>query len=102
MLEKRHNGIEIVNAKTVTHTELNIKGKKPNWLSEGYQSSEKINEPNECVLKSPVDLKTRPAPIASGKSRQKIKQINIHFEERLSMNLLDKTMMVFYGQAKIN
>ena len=81
MLDKRHRGIEIISAKTVTQTELIINGQKPNCPSEGYQSSEKIKVVNFCVLKSPVDLKTKPAPIASGSNRQNIKQVNIHLEE---------------------
>ncbi len=94
MLDKRQSGIEIINANTVTQTELMIKGQKPNCPSDGYQSSEKINVLNLCVLKRPVDLKTKPAPIASGNKRQNIKQLNIHLEETLSINLLDKTMMI--------
>ena len=94
MLDKRQSGIDIINASTVTKTELIINGKKPNCPSDGYQSSEKISVLNLCVLKRPVDLKTNPAPIASGINRQNTKQANIHLEETLSINLLDKTMMV--------
>ena len=94
MLDKRQSGIEIINAKTVTKTELTINAQKPNCPSEGYHSSEKINVLNLCVLNKPVDLKTRPVPIASGSSKQNIKQASIHLEEILSINFLDKTMLV--------
>jgi hypothetical protein len=30
MLDKRQSGHEIINAKTVTHTDVTIKGQKPN------------------------------------------------------------------------
>lgn len=94
MLDKRHNGIEITSAKIVTHTELIMNGQNPNWPSDGYQSSEKISVPKLFVLNKPDDLKTRPVPIASGSKRQNMRQVNIHLDETLSINFLDKTMMV--------
>src|SRR5690348_7499469 len=102
MLESRHSGMEIINATTVTKTELTINAQKPNCPSEGYQSSEKINVLNLCVLSKPVDLKTKPVPIASGNSKQNIKHVSIHLEEMLSINLLDKTMMVKNDFIKSN
>lgn len=74
-----------------------INGQKPNWPSDGYQSEEKISVPNLFELKSPEDLNTRPAPIAKGKSRQNIRQLNIHFEETPSINFLESTMAVICG-----
>ena len=84
MLDKRQSGIEIANAKIVTQTDVTINGQKPNSLSEGYQSSEKISLLKGWVCKSGSDLKTSPAPIASGNKRQNVRQTSIHLEEILS------------------
>lgn len=90
MLDKRHKGIESAKASTVTQTEVIIKGQKPNWLSEGYQSSENISSFNECVLNSGNDLNTSPAPIAIGNRRQNVRQAIIHLDEILSVSLRER------------
>jgi hypothetical protein len=51
---------------------------------------------NLFVLNNPLDLKTKPVPIASGNIKQNIKQASIHLDEILSVNLLDKTMVVIF------
>lgn len=93
MPDKRHNGIEITSASTVTQTDVTIKGQKPNWLSEGYHSEEKMSSDNLCVLKRPVDLNTNPAPIANGNRRQNDRQAIIHFDEMLSVSFLDNSIV---------
>ena len=89
-MQKGISGIEIAKANTVTQTDVTIKGQKPNWLSEGYQSSENISSLNLCVPSNGIDLNTRPVPIASGNSRQKVRQVNIHLDEILSVNFLER------------
>jgi len=96
MLDKRHKGIEISKANTVTQTEVTIKGQKPNWLSEGYQSSENINSLNLCVLNKGIDLNTSPAPIANGSNRQNVIQVIIHLDEILSVNFLVRIIGGFF------
>jgi hypothetical protein len=59
-------------------------------LFDGYQSSEKISSLNLCVCKSGVDLKTNPAPIASGNKRQNVRQASIHLDEMLSVSLRER------------
>lgn len=90
MLDKRHNGHEIINASTVTQTEVTINGQKPNWLLEGYQSEENKSSLNLCELKSGTDLKTNPAPIASGNRRQNVRQASIHLDEMLSVSFRER------------
>lgn len=88
MEASRHKGIEIINAITVTHNELRINGQKPNLSSVGDQSAEKINVLNEWwLVKRSDDFRTNPVPIASGKSRKKLKHTSIHLDERLSMSI---------------
>jgi hypothetical protein len=59
-------------------------------LSEGYQSEENINSLSLCELNSGDDLKTSPAPIASGSIRQNVRQASIHLDEMLSVNLRER------------
>lgn len=80
----------MINASTVTQTDVTIKGQKPNWLSEGYQSSEKISSLNLCVPNKGADLNTSPVPIARGSKRQNRRQVNIQLDEIVSVNFLVK------------
>src|SRR6478735_6975207 len=90
MLDRRHKGIDITSAATVTQTEVTIKGQKPNWLSEGYQSSENISSLNLCVPSKGSDLNTSPAPIASGNTRQNVRQAIIHLDDILSVSFRER------------
>jgi hypothetical protein len=88
MAANKHSGIEITNATTVTQSELRINGQKPNWLSLGLHSFEKIREPMACERQRSLDLMTSPNPIAKGSRRKTDRHNTIHREESLSINIL--------------
>src|SRR4051812_19926337 len=75
---RRHNGIEITKATTVTQSELRINGQKPNWFSLGLQSLDKTSELSACVSQRSLDLITNPSPIANGSKRKTDRHNTIH------------------------
>ena len=78
----------MINAIMVTHSELSINGQNPNLSSVGDQSAEKIKVVKEWwLVKRSDDFSTNPVPIASGKSRKKLKHTSIHLDEMLSISI---------------
>jgi hypothetical protein len=73
----------------VTQRELTINGQNPNLPSDGAQSDEKIKCNRLLSVASPCDFNTRPVPIASGKTKKKLRHNAIHLPEMKSVTLLD-------------
>jgi len=69
----------------VTHSELTMNGKNPNCPSIGDHCDEVIKLMKEWFCESPEDLMINPVPIASGKSRKKLRDATIHFDESESI-----------------
>ena len=77
MAESRQIGPAINKARIVTHNELIINDRKPNFPASGFHSLENNKLNIETFSSSKVDFKNKPIPRTKGKIMTKIRQINI-------------------------
>lgn len=84
----------MINAMTVTQSELMINDQKPNLPSMGDHSDEKITSLRPRPSSSGVDFITNPTPIANGISKQNVVHSSIHLDEMASVIFLFISMFM--------
>jgi hypothetical protein len=95
MPAKRQMGAAKIKDKTVTYSEPEIKGQKPNEPLEGAHSEEKRSFDKEAFSKRGMAFKYKPMPIIRGIRRMVAIEATIHILEILSKNILLNNMHLF-------
>ena len=78
MAVKMQTGTAITTETTVTHKELNIKGKKPNFPCMGFQSLPEIISEKDDSCRMGEDLRKRPIARSTGISSMMMREMIIH------------------------